>query len=233
VLAWTARPRPCTLGVEVPSTTLLLVRHGHTRDNSVDDEARLSGWYDPPLSQLGARQARMLAITVRSERVAAVYTSTLARARQTAAPLAAALGLKPTDEPDLREISCGNLEGLAFAEVERRFPVLWQRNLSQSDPDFCWPGGESYRELRQRVLGCIASIDARHPGQRVVLVTHAGVISQILGALSGSSAARWQLWRPRNGSVTEVRWQDGWGELVTFDQMPSAAPLQVGTAQHS
>ena len=148
----------------MPSTTLLLVRHGHTRDNTVDDGARLPGWHAPPLSPLGARQARLLAISLRSERVAALYTSTLTRARQTAAPLAATLGLDPTDAPDLREISCGDLEGLSLAEVQRRFPGLWQRNLSQSDADFRWPGGESYRELRRRVLGCVASIAARHPG---------------------------------------------------------------------
>jgi broad specificity phosphatase PhoE len=64
-------------------------------------------------------------------------------------------------------------------------------------------------------------------------VTHAGVISQIVGALHGTSAARWELWRPRNGSVTEVRWQDGRGALVFFDRLPSPAPLEVGAAQHT
>jgi probable phosphoglycerate mutase len=145
----------CNTVPEVPSTILLLVRHGHTRDNTVGDGARLSGWHDPPLSPLGAQQARLLATSLRSERVAALYTSTLTRARQTAATLADALGLEPIDEPDLREISCGDLDGRSLATVQRRFPELWQRNLSQSDADFRWPGGESYRELRLRVLGAL------------------------------------------------------------------------------
>jgi 2,3-bisphosphoglycerate-dependent phosphoglycerate mutase len=217
----------------VPSTTLLLVRHGHTQDNTLHDGARLSGWHDPPLSSLGERQARLLATSLGSERVGTLYTSTLTRARQTAAPLAASLHLQPTEEPDLREISCGDLDGVQLAEVQSRFPGLWQRNLSQSDADFRWPGGESYREFRRRALNCIASIAARHPDERVVLVTHAGVISQVLGALHGTSAACWELWRPRNGSVTTLRWQDGTGRVVAFDRVPSAAPLQIGTAQHA
>ena len=67
---------------------------------------------------------------------------------------------------------------------------------------------------------------------RVVLVTHAGVISQVLEALHRTSAACWELWRPRNGSVTEVRWQDGRGAVVSFDRLPSPAPLEIGAAQH-
>jgi broad specificity phosphatase PhoE len=142
--------------------------------------------------------------------------------------------LAPICEPDLREISCGDLDGLSLVEVQRRFPALWQRNLSRSDEDFRWPGGESYRELRQRVLGRLASIAGRHPGQRVVLVTHAGVISQVLGAaLHGTSATRWDLWRPRNGGVTEVRWRDRSGRLMSFDWLPSPAPLEIGAAQHA
>jgi broad specificity phosphatase PhoE len=110
---------------------------------------------------------------------------------------------------------------------------LWQRNLSQSDADFRWPGGESYRELRGRVLGCLGSIAARHPGKRLLLVTHAGPISQVLGALHGTNAARWELWRPRNGSVTTVQWQDGSGVVIGFDCVPSAPPLEIGAAQHT
>ena len=223
----------CHTPPEVPSTTLLLVRHGHTRDNTVDDGARLSGWHDSPLSPLGAQQAWLLATSLRSERIAAVYTSTLTRARQTAATLAAALGLVPIAEPDLREISCGDLDGISLAAVQRRFPELWQRNLSQSDSDFRWPGGESYREFRQRALACVALIATGHSGQRVVLVTHAGVISQVLGAMHGASAACWELWRPRNGSVTTLRWHHDRGTLVSFDRLPSPAPLEIRAPQHT
>jgi hypothetical protein len=54
----------CHTAPEVPWTTLLLIRHGHTRDNTLDDEARLLGWHDSPLSPLGAREARLLAISL-------------------------------------------------------------------------------------------------------------------------------------------------------------------------
>jgi hypothetical protein len=59
------------------------------------------------------------------------------------------------------------------------------------------------------------------------------VISQVLGAMHRTSAARWELWRPRNGSVTTVRWQDDRGTLVSFDRLPSPAPLKIGAPQHT
>lgn len=208
------------------ATSLLLVRHGRTLDST-----RLAGWYDPPLSADGVQQAHQLASQMREYAVAALYTSTLARARQTARPLALSLGLYPRNEPDLREISCGELDGVPLAEVQQRFPELWQRNLAQSDEDFQWPGGETYRGFRRRVLRTIRRLAGTHRGQTIILVTHAGFISQIIGWLHNTSAARWELWRPHNGSVSEVCWHPHGGALVRFDWWPSATPDEVRATQ--
>jgi broad specificity phosphatase PhoE len=213
------------------ATSLLLVRHGRTLDNIRDAGARLTGWYDPPLSADGVQEAEELANHLREHAVAALYTSTLARARQTAWPLALSLGLYPRNEPDLREISCGELDGVPLAEVQQRFPDLWQGNLAQSDEDFQWPGGETYRGFRRRVLRTIRRLARTHRGQTIMLVTHAGVISQTIGWVHNTSAARWELWRPRNGSMSEVRWHRNGGALVRFDWRPSAAPDEVRAAQ--
>ena len=148
---------------------------------------------------------------------ARLYTSPLLRAHDTARAIAAgALGRLGID-PDLREISCGELEGRPVGEVERHFPALWQANMRQTDDDFRWPGGESYSELRRRALGCVARLAAVHPGEAIVLVTHAGVISQIVGALCGTAPARWSCHRPGNASVTTVLWRSGPRALVAFD----------------
>jgi broad specificity phosphatase PhoE len=215
------------------ATTLLLIRHGHILDNTRGAGARLSGWYDPPLSTRGLEEVHQLANELRGYSVAALYTSTLRRAHQTARPLALSLGLYPRNDTGLREISCGELDGLPIADVQQRFPELWQRNLAQSDDNFQWPGGETYRAFRQRVLRTVRRLADIHRGQTIMLVTHAGVISQLLGWLHGASAARWESWRPRNASLSEVRWQADRGALVRFDWRPSATPQEISSAQHA
>ena len=117
----------------------------------------------------------------------------------------------------LREINCGRLEGMPLSEVQRSHPFHWRTNLRQVDDGFRWPGGESYREFRRRVVSAMNSIAAQHGGERVIVVTHAGVISQIVGALSGVRAACWEAFRPRNASLTIVEWLDGRGRVRSFD----------------
>jgi broad specificity phosphatase PhoE len=147
-----------------------------------------------------------------------VYSSPLQRAVQTAAILAEGLPhATVTLEPDVREIGCGNVDGWPIDRVQERFPCEWATNLRQVDPDFRWPGGESYRELRARVLASFQRMARCYPAQRVVVVTHAGVISQLIGWLRGESPARWEAFRPRNASVTELLWQGERTELVRFD----------------
>jgi Histidine phosphatase superfamily (branch 1) len=103
---------------------------------------------------------------------------------------------------------------------------LWQRNLAHSDDEFRWPGGESYLEFRGRVLGVVQRLAAAHRGQRIAVVTHAGVISQVMGVLQGASPARWDLWRAANCSATEIRWRREAGTVVCFDWRPAAAAHQ-------
>lgn len=190
--------------------TLLLVRHGHVADNTPGGDARLCGWTDPPLTPLGrAQAARVAEYLAAAPQPAALYTSPSARARETATALGQRLGLPPRLRQALREINCGRLEGRLLADVQRRYPELWARNLAQVDDDFRWPGGESYRAFRARVLRVLCRIAAAHSGQRVVVVTHTGVITQALGALDGTAAARWEANRAGNASITEVRWPVG------------------------
>jgi len=219
-----------TLGAEMPSTALLLIRHGHTLSNGGDPSPRMSGWTDLPLSARGFEQVRLLARrlagTAPFDRI---YTSPLSRARDTARPLAAAaLGAVEVCEA-LKEIDCGRVDGWPIARVQREYPDHWMANLRQLDDDFRWPGGESYRELRRRSVRAARFFAARHPGGRVAVVTHAGVICQLIGHLSGTPAARWEAMRPDNASITEVRWRGDGGELVVFNdrchlERPAARP---------
>ena len=188
---------------------------------------RLCGWHDTPLSPVGVRQAACLAEHLRTEAVEAVYASTLTRARETARKLARVWRVETFYLSDLCEISCGQVDGLPLGIVQNTFSELWQRNLAHTDDEFRWPGGESYREFRTRVVAAVERIAVAHSGQRVAVVTHAGVVSQIMGALTGTSPARWDLWRPGNCSVTEIRWRIHHGHVVRFDWRPAAGRALV------
>ncbi|MDQ1706768.1 MAG: hypothetical protein QOF18_3134, partial [Frankiaceae bacterium] len=113
--------------------------------------------------------------------------TTLRRTAETAAPLAARLGLEPRVEPDLREIYLGEWEGVAFRKyVSERHPIAVQMFLEQR-----WdviPGAESNAAFSTRVRAGLERIIAAHRGQRVVVVVHGGVIGQAMALAGGSSA---------------------------------------------
>jgi broad specificity phosphatase PhoE len=172
----------------------------------------MSGWTDLPLSTLGEQQTAFLEGATGAE---VVYTSPLRRARDTARHCAASLEL--IEDPDLREIGCGRLEGIPIREVQRDHPEAWARNAAESDDDFRWPGGESYAELRARALSSASAIAARHPAKRIAIVTHAGVITQLLGHITGTRPARWSAFRVGNASITEVTWASAGSEILAYD----------------
>jgi broad specificity phosphatase PhoE len=199
-------------------TRLILIRHGHTSGNGGGDGALQGGRTDVPLSTRGRDQVRRLQDRLRgSVPFAVIASSPMQRAWETATTLREA-GLGPVCSfPALREIDCGTLDGMPLREVEHRFPELWEINRRQSDERFRWPGGESYRELRARCLGVVRALVLAHRGDRLALVTHAGVISQILGFLAGVSPGRWECFRPRHTTLTEIDWMRGSGTVLTFD----------------
>ncbi|MBA2547610.1 MAG: histidine phosphatase family protein [Burkholderiaceae bacterium] len=156
-------------------TQLLLVRHGETAWNA---EHRIQGHLDIPLSPMGMLQAAQLADCLTDEPITAIFSSELSRAWLTAAPLAARLGLDVIAEPRLRERSFGIFEGLTLDEIAQRHPTEFAHWRAR---DLAWrpDGGESGEQLIDRVLAAIADIAALHVGQRVVLVSHGGVLDVI------------------------------------------------------
>jgi broad specificity phosphatase PhoE len=151
-------------------TELVLVRHGETDWNR---ERRFQGHADQPLNDTGREQARLLARTLDGERIDAVYTSDLARARETAEILAAGLDREVVALRELREIDVGEWQGLTWPEIENRFPegvATWRER------GYGWEEGETYEQLGQRVVDALTRIAARHPTQRVLVVAHGGTV---------------------------------------------------------
>jgi len=173
---------------EVPpgATDLLLVRHGASAPY-VDGNpfALVDGHGDPPLSVDGLAQAKLVCTRLAAAGVAAIYVSTLRRTEQTAAPLAAQLGLPIRVDADLREVHLGEWEGGSFRKhVAEGHPIAVRMQAEQR-----WdviPGAESSAALAARVQAVIDRMAAAHPGQRVAAFTHGGVIGQALALASGS-----------------------------------------------
>ena len=132
-------------------TELLFIRHGETDWNR---QQRFQGQIDVPLNAQGHAQAARLAARLAGEPPDAFFTSDLLRARETAAPLAAAWGREPLAVPGLREQAFGIFEGLDLATITAGHADLWQRWLEQS-ADFALPGGESLRQFHTRVLQAV------------------------------------------------------------------------------
>jgi broad specificity phosphatase PhoE len=187
-------------------TTILLARHGETdwnRDN------RFQGHADPPLNTAGREQARALADALSGEPLAAVYTSPLRRAAETAEIVAAPHGLRVGPVDGLREVDVGSWEGLTRAELEERQPEQFRRWLVKREQG--WEDGETYEEMGRRVLPALLGLVERHPGERILAVTHGGPIRAAIAAAEGISHAEARRRGPTigNGFVAGFAAEDG------------------------
>jgi 2,3-bisphosphoglycerate-dependent phosphoglycerate mutase len=198
------------------STWLLVVRHGETRWNI---DGRIQGHRDSPLTVTGRAQAEALAARLAAEGVDALYSSDLGRARETAAPIAAATGLAPLFNATLRERAYGVFESFTWPEIEARYPEEYAR-LQTRNPAYAVPGGESALEFRERLLAAMADIADRHSGQRVVIVTHGGALGMLYRVASAMPLDAQRDYVLPNAALNRFAWRDGriglesWGDVA-------------------
>ena len=157
---------------------ILLARHGRTADNAPPQ--RIQGSRDPRLDDVGRRQAVELAAAVEPYGIAALWTSRLLRARETAAIVGDALGLEPRVDERLAESHRGSWEGRLIEEVQREEPEAWAAWL-RAGAAFRFPGGgESLAEHQERVLAALADV-AAGPLPALV-ICHGGTIRAAIAA---------------------------------------------------
>jgi broad specificity phosphatase PhoE len=154
---------------------VFLARHGRTAYNAL---GRFQGHLPVPLDDLGREQAAALAERAARREWAALYTSPLARARETARAVAARIGLEPREDPRLAETDCGDWTDRWFRDVQAEDPEGFAAFV-RSDPGFRFPGGESFAEQAVRVDAALREI-ARGPLPALV-VCHRGVMRLALG----------------------------------------------------
>ena len=164
-------------------TRVLLIRHGQSQGNL---EGRFGGHLPTSLSERGHREAEATAQALQREEIAAIYSSDLLRAVQTAEPLAHLTGLEIIQTTAFRERSVGCMEGLTFAEAAERHPDEYAA-LIHRDFDYVLSGGESYRQMLDRSAGELDRIIEQHRGDTVAVFSHTGTICilalHLMGAL--------------------------------------------------
>lgn len=187
-------------------TEILLIRHGETEWNA---EKRLQGHLDIPLNPQGQQQAQALADFLSEQTLAAVYASDLQRARQTAQAIASEQDLPLHIEIGLRERCFGAFEGMLYSEIGERFPeahAAWQaRELDARFP----PGvhvAETLREFYARSLGAVTTIANQHPGARIAIVSHGGLLDCIYRAATGKDMHAPRDFDILNASLNHLRW---------------------------
>jgi 2,3-bisphosphoglycerate-dependent phosphoglycerate mutase len=194
---------------------LTLVRHGQSTANR---DGILQGQYDAPLSDLGRRQAGQVGewFAARGMTWDAAYCSPLSRARDTALIISERLGrAAPTETADLAEIHAGELQGKTGPVLRQEYPSFYERGIDGLG-DYAEFGGESYDAVQARVRRFIALLDERHrdTAQRVLAVSHGGLMFQLAKMLICQPIPRVLLLKFGNCSVTRLNLRERRGTYI-------------------
>lgn len=207
---------------------ICLVRHGETEWNA---ERRIQGQIDIGLNATGMRQAEAAGRWLRAAGVAALYSSDLKRAWHTAQAIGQALGLAPVASADLRERRYGVFEGLTYAEAAEKFPAGYAA-FEGRNADYDFENGESLKCMYARVTNKLTELAGRHPGQKIVVVVHGGVLDVINRFVRGNPLEMPRDFLIPNAGINWISAVDGrwtvetWGETAhladgALDELPS------------
>jgi len=188
---------------------LLIIRHALPVRREL-----LEGAADPQLSDDGHRQADLLARYLDAEHIDAVYASPLARAQETAAPLATLKGLDVRIAPGVAEWDQNSSEYVPVEELKAANDPRWHAMLRGE-----WAGDESEAEFEARVLTAMDAIIADHGGQRVAVVCHGGIINGYLAHVLGLPAFSQMFFYPNYTSINRIAAaSSGQRSIVTINE---------------
>ena len=207
-MATTRRAKPPT------STLVLFVRHGQTPTTGQRLPGRAPGLH---LSDAGREQASAAATRVAElKRVDAIYTSPLERARETATPIANARELKPSVDRGLLECDFGDWTG---AELKKLMKLPEWRTVQGYPSGFRFPGGESFVEMQDRMVGAVGRLVARHRGGVLVCVSHADPIKAAVAQALGTHLDLFQRIMISTCSITAIAYGSGGPTVLTVNSI--------------
>ena len=195
-----------------PPTLVLLVRHGQTPTTGKHLPGRAPGLH---LSEEGERQADLAAKRVAElKNVDAVYASPLERAKETAAPIAAARGLKVQIDRGLLECDFGQWTG---GELKQLMKLPEWGQVQRYPSGFRFPDGESFTEMQVRMTTCLDRLRTRHPGGVIVTVSHADPIKAAVTHAMGAHLDLFQRTVISTCSITAIAYGDGGPVVLTVN----------------
>jgi probable phosphomutase (TIGR03848 family) len=188
-------------------TTILLVRHGQTPTTGKILPGRAAGLH---LADQGHEQAKIAALRIAELKIDAVYSSPLERAKETAAPISEACGLKTKIERGLFECDFGDWTGKELKDL-MKLPE-WQ-TVQRAPSTFRFPNGESFTEMQTRMVGALDKLRNLHPGGTIVCVSHADTIKAAVAHAMGTHIDLFQRIVISPASVSAITWHAG-GPIV-------------------
>lgn len=199
------------------TATLLLVRHAAHGHLGQVLSGRMPG---VPLSKAGRAQAAALAMRLAKAPIAAVYTSPVERARETAAAIAGTGGLAVTTAPGLDEIDFGAWTGMRFDALAGD-PVwdAWNAQRGTAQP----PGGETMAAAKARAWACVEDLAGHHSGETIALVSHADVLKAVVAHVLELSLDRLLSFDIDPASVTRIVVGNWGARLVSLNERVDAA----------
>ena len=204
----------------IEPTRIIAIRHGETAWNV---DTRIQGQLDIGLNARGRWQAQRLAQALAGETVAAVYSSDLLRAWDTALSVSNALGHTVLTTEGLRERGFGEFEGKTFEQIGQLWPeqaLLWRKR----EPAFAPQGGESLLQFRERIVEVVSRLAASHVGQQIVLVAHGGVMDVLYRAATRQEIQAPRTWDLGNATINRLLWTPeglsivGWADAQHLDE---------------
>lgn len=195
-----------------PSTLVLLVRHGQTPTTGKVLPGRAPGLH---LADTGRQQAeRAAARLAELPKVDAIYASPLERARETAAPIAAARKMKVRIDRGLLECDFGDWTG---AELAKLYKLPEWQTVQRAPSTFTFPKGESFTAMQTRIVGAVDRIRAAHPGGVVVCVSHADPIKALVAHAMGTHIDLFQRIVISTCSITAIAYGAGAPVVLTVN----------------
>ena len=187
-------------------TEIILIRHGETVWNS---QKRMQGHSNSDLSSVGQAQIQALGQWMKNVPFDLIYSSDSLRAKQTAEAITQFSGHELQFDQRLREKNLGVFEGLTSEEARERHPEVF-RLFKTAGSKYVIDEGESTQQLQDRALEIINEIRIKHPEERVLLVTHGGLIRVVMKHSLGLSLETPTRFLIRNTGVFRLVWEDKW-----------------------
>lgn len=200
------------------STTIYFVRHGLTLENL---NYTLIGHTDAQLHPIGIRQAEAVAASLVNVPLAAIYTSPLARCRETSNRIATPHRLAVQSDSDLREVHLGIVDGMSSFTAYHQYQSMMDEALEPNRADFAFPKGEARTSVVKRFTRALLTIATSHPQASVCVVTHGGPLGLWLAHLHNEPLGSFRQRQPKHASISRV--------VLSLDDARTSFGTQIDT----